>query len=340
MTQLPDLDFIAQAPLIRFDESDIIGIPEPEGEYAPPPPEMPFQTVEHTWIGTDGTEWDLTNPDSGAFLVQEGIEGLHVPPMDLVRRESPMLAGASYHGYRVKPRPVVWPLYIYSDESSMHWVERDRALWKALRPGSEGIWRVTLPNGDMRQLRMRIDPTPMAMDRDPVRFGWQKYAVQATADINPFWTTPTEVAGSRISWRVSDDPDEHFFGGAAGVAPPFVIAESAIETTQRFTNTGDEPVWPVITVTGPMTTVDVTIGVESFTIDSKLTSGGQWLKIVTDPRFFAVTDNQGRNRIRDVSTWTFQPLPVEEEIALSVTPNGDGGGSVVFDVTPLFHRAW
>lgn len=334
MTETPETPLI---PDEVTHDGDLIGVHQFIEAETPllPPPEQAFQTIEHTWIGTDGSEWDLSNPDSGVFLVQESIEGLHHPPMDLIRRQSPTLPGSSFHGYRVAERPVVWPLYIYSDESSMHWVERDRALWNALKPGREGTWRVTLPNGDYRQLRMRVEPSPQAFERDPVRFGWHKYAIQAVADINPFWTTPTEV-GTRVSWKAAEGDD--FFND--GQAPPFNVSESSIETVKSYFNPGDEDVWPIIRITGQMNKVDFVIGGQSFTVNCNLAHEGETFTINTDPRFFEVTDNQGRNRVRDVTTWSFRPIPPGKTTKISAIPDSDGGGSVMLDVSPLYYRAW
>lgn len=354
-------DFVFKTPMYRFDQSDLIqdvpGGPEEPVEIEPlpfpglilPGPSTPedrdsFETIEHKWFGTDGSEWDLSHPPSGVFLMQEAIEGMHMPTMDMVRRESPMIAGSSFHGYRVLERKVVWPLYVYSDVGSNHFAELDRALWKSLKPGREGVWRVTLPNGDFRELRMRISaPTGAHIyDRDPVRFGWQRYAVEAVADVNPFWSHPLERAGSRVAWAVaSENPEDNFFGGADGVAPPFIITESAVERIKEWENPGDEDVWPTITVTGPMQKVVIKQGDDfEFTINCNLTDSSKWLRITTDPRFYGVTDQDGNNRIRDVSTWSFKPLPADSTTRLEVTPFGDGGGTVIFDAPPLYYRAW
>lgn len=355
-----DPDHIFTTPMHRFDQSDLVqnvpgGLPDPlpyprlEVEYAPPlPPGVvsadAFNEMEHTWFGTDGSEWPLSHPPSGVFLTQQGIEGLHMPVFDMVRRESPMIHGSSYHGYRIQERRVVWPLYVYSDVGSDHFTELDRALWKSLKPGQEGTWRVTLPNGSFRELRMRISaPSGVHIyERDPIKFGWQAYAVEAIADTNPFWTHPLERAGSRVAWAVdSEDPDDNFFGGADGMGPPLIITESAVERIRDWHNPGDEDVWPTVTVTGPMQRVVVKQGDNlEYTIECNLNDRSEWLRITTDPRRYSVTDHEGRNRIRDVSTWAFKPLPADSTTRLEVTPFGDGGGTVIFDAPPLYYRAW
>ena len=323
--------------------SDLI-IPDvpPEGIFpeeppvAPPPYVSPFRDIVHTWKGTDGSVWDFTNPETGAFIVQEGVEGLHYPGVDYLSRETPNAPGASYHGYRVKPRIVTWSLYIYSDESSEHYYDLDARIWRSMQIGKEGVWRVTRPDGQFRELTMRVKPVMEVFDRDPGKFGWHRYACQFEADINPFWTIPTELPGSRVAFEDMDGKD--FFGDGEG-APPYYISPDRIETTREFTNYGDEPVWPKVVITGPFDGVELTLGERVYTITGRL-AVGETFTIETNPRRFAVTDHQGKPALGRISDWNFVPFPAGETIPISVVPQGTGGGTVIIIADPLFHRAW
>lgn len=323
--------------LIAEAVEEITEVPPP----AIPPPEMPFQMIRHTWYGTDGSVWDLTDPDDGIFLTQENIEGLHRPPADYVHRESPSVPGASYHGYRIRPRKILWPVYIYSDESSDHYLDLDRRFWKSLQIGKVGTWRVTLPDGSYRELRFRSESNnDGGIAHDPARFGWFKYAVEGIADVDPFWTRPQEIAGSQVTFEQIDDPDSNFFGGAAGVGPDFKISPSRAQRVRSYTNDGDEPVYPTIRVTGPMSSVKFSLGEREYTVACNLTDRTQWIEIRTNPLTFGVTDHAGRNRISSLSAWTFYPFEAGVTTPIEVVPDGDGGGTVVFDAPPLYHRAW
>lgn len=318
--------------------SSDVGIFANHADVAPPPPAdaLPFREIEHTWYGTDGSVWTLSDPETGIFLTQEGIEGLHLPTVDYALRESPGIAGASYHGYRVKSRVVTWVLYIYSDESSEAFFDLDSRLWKSMRIGENGTWRVTRPNGDFRELTMRITPASEAFDRDPGQFGWKRYPVIFSADENPFWTVPYEVPGSRVSFEAGQGRD--FFGDGAG-APEFYITPERIDSSREIVNAGDEDVWISLTVTGPMDAVDLSIGTRHYSLECDLLAG-QWIRIDTNPRTFAVLDDRERDRLGDLSDWVFDPIPWGRTVPLSVITEGMGGGSVVLRADPLFHRAW
>lgn len=300
----------------------------------------PFRHQRHEWIGTDGTVWDLTDPASGLFLVQEGVEGLHLPPMSPVHRESPNLAGASYNGYRIEARPVTWVIYIYSDDTSEDFYDLDARFWKSLKIGSTGIWRVTLPDGSSRQLTCRVIPKGThSYDRDPGAFGWQKYVVTMVADENPFWTVPTEVPGARLTLR--DESQRNFFGGGAagGSGPDFYISPHVSEMTSELENPGDEPLYPTYRLYGPLAEAVLVIDDRPYSIAANVGAQG-WFEIATHPARFAIRDNTGANRITSVSDWDFSPIPPQTTVPFSAILNGDGGGRLVIDMPPLYHRAW
>lgn len=305
------------------------------------PPPLPYHSdfgiMLHRWTGTDGSVWNLSNPDEGVFIVQEDLEGMHTPVTDDINRESPSIAGSSFQGYRVKARDVVWGVYLFTDENSEAFYDLDRRFWDSMKIGQYGTWRVTRPDGAFRELSMRPVAQSYSFERDPGRFGWVKYAVRFLADVNPFWTIPYEVPGSRLT--VSSDVGDNFFGGDTGVGAPFIISPSRAETSRSIYNDGDEDVWPIITIQGPMDFVDIVIGKRKYHIDCDV-QGDEWFKIDTTPYNFRIYDSTGANRISSLDNWVFEPFPSKKTTKIEVLPQGIGGGSVVFDVPPLYHRAW
>ncbi|MGV2479721.1 UNVERIFIED_CONTAM: hypothetical protein IGO34_23080 [Salmonella enterica subsp. enterica serovar Weltevreden] len=327
-----DLDALpAEAP------ADIFATPESELPAVPPPYESPFQIVEHTWTGTDGSVWHLSDPDRGVFIVQEDVEGLHLPMTDDINRESPSIAGSRFQGYRVKARDVVWPVYVYSDESSAAFYDLEARFFDSMRLGEYGTWRVTRPDGQFRELRMRPVPVSFSHSRDPGRFGWVQYPVRFLADENPFWTTPLEVPGSKSTF--DSKVGENFYGGSAGVGPSFVISPTSAETSREIYNSGDEDAYSVITVRGPMDFVDFTIGKRRYHLECNL-EAGQWIKVDTTPLNYSIKDWKGTNRMKSIDNWIFDPFPARKSTKVEVLAQGLGGGSVVFDIELLYHRAW
>lgn len=339
MTELIEGIEIEDVPEVPL--GDIFEEPQAETPAAPLPYHSPFGIMEHTWTGTDGTVWELSDPSTGVFIVQESLEGMHDPTTDEVNRESPSVPGSSFQGYRIKARDVVWAVYVYSDESSEHFYDLDRRFADSMKIGKYGTWRVTRPDGQFRELTMRKVPTSFSYERDPGRFGWVKYAFRFIADENPFWTYPLEVPGSQSTFE--DVQGDDFFGADAGKGPNFYISPSRAVTNREIFNDGDEDVPEVITITGPMDFVDFSIdvgnGPRQYHLDCDL-DPGEWIEINTQPNKFSIKDHSGANRMKSIDNWTFDPFPSKETTKLSVMPQGLGGGSVVFDVSPLYHRAW
>lgn len=317
--------------------------PDQAGEVAPPPPfHSPFGIMQHTWTGTDGSVWELSHYQTGVFIVQEALEGLHMPLVDEVNRISPSAHGSTFQGYRVQARDVVWAIYIYTDDSSEAFYDLDRRFFDSMKLGRYGTWRVTRPDGSFRELSMRPVPISFSHERDPGRFGWVKYPVRFLADMNPFWTYPYEVAGSRSTFE--DEPGDDFFGGEEGSGPPLYLSPARVEVSREIYNDGDEDVPEIITVNGPMDFVDFDIdtGVgpaREYHLDCNL-DYGEWIKIDTRPHTFSVTDHTGANRMKSLNSWIFDPFPTKETTKVNVYPQGLGGGSVVVDADPLYHRAW
>ena len=329
---IPDFDVMPDVV-----PADIFEEPESEVPAAPLPYHSDFRIQKHTWYGTDGSVWNLDDPDSGVFLVQEAIEGLHMPLTDEINRISPSIAGSSFQGYRVTARDVVWAVYVYSDDSSEKFYDLDGRFWDSMKIGQYGTWRVTLPDGSFRELSMRQVPVSYSFERDPGRFGWVKYPVRFIADENPFWTYPLEIPGSKVTF--ASEPGVDFFGGDTGYGPQFEISPTRSETNREIYNDGDEDVYPIIKVNGPMDFVDFSIGEREYHLECDLNEG-EWLKIDTRPNHFALTDHTGANRIASVDNWIFDSFPSKETTNITVFAQGLGGGSVVFDVSPLYHRAW
>jgi len=155
---------------------------------APTAPVSPWGRTSMAWSGWDGSEWALTDPESGVFLTDSGVEGLGMPEHLAWVGESPATHGQYYRGFVVEPRQVFWPVYLYSDAGSDDWLERDRAFWRSLQPGMHGVWSVTTPRGGKRSLSCRfVDDGRHSFQYDPMHRGWASYGVSLIAD-NPFWT--------------------------------------------------------------------------------------------------------------------------------------------------------
>jgi hypothetical protein len=278
------------------------------------------------WTGWDGSEWALTDPDSGVFLTDKGVEGLGMPTHQAWVGESPATHGQYYRGFVVEPRPVFWPVYLYSDDGSDAWLERDRAFWRSLQPGMHGTWSVTTPRGGKRSLSCRfVDDGRHAFQYDPMFRGWASYGVSLIAD-NPFWT------GEPVRRTWSDGPDSDFYAQRM----PLSISSASTLSSAAMTNEGDLEAWPVWTIKGPLTSV--TVGVDGRTVQWNVAlTATDILVIDTDPTVQSAWLN-GVDVTDQLGTADFAPIPAGYELPLSLTMAGTG--SVEASITPRFFRAW
>lgn len=295
---------------------------------APPPPVSPWGRAVMSWRGWDGSEWALSKPSRGVFLTGKGVEGLGMPGHQAWTSQSPAVHGQYYRGHVVDPRPVFWPIYLYSDTSSADWVKLDRAFWRSLQPGKHGTWTVATPGGGKRTLSCRlVDDGRHAFAMDPTFRGWAAYGVSLIAD-NPFWTGEP----ARRTWAQSNATD--FYSG--GTAPVFNISSGSQLSTAKITNEGDLEAWPVWTIKGPLTSI--TVGVDGATVQWNVAlAAGDTLVIDTDPTIQSAWLN-GIDVTDQLGTADFAPIPAGLELPLSLTMAGTG--SVEAAITPRYYRAW
>ena len=308
------------------------------------------------WTGWDGSTWDLSDPKGGVFLTGD-IEGLGMPTHQAWIGESPATHGQYYRGHVVEPRPVFWPLYLYSDVGTDEWLELDRAFWRSLHPGKHGTWSVTTLRGGTRSLSCRfVDDGRKAFQRDPLLRGWATYGVSLVAD-SPFWT------GEPVRRTWSDGPSSDFYNtkpvtftvatDTVGAPAHGLVAGTAV----RFRNlTG---------VTGIVadTTYYVagTIGVDSFQVAA--TSGGPVIDLTgADGAGFVAYQGMPLLRIRSASQLSSAKLTNEGDLEAwpvwtikgpltSVTVGIDGAtvqwnvaltstDILVIDTDPTVQSAW
>lgn len=314
----------------------------------PPRPASPWRGIDLSWTGWDGSEWELTDPESGLFL-RPGIRGLHMPEFERQSSSSPAVPGSRHRGTTTKDREVFWPLYLYSDEGSPEFVARDRAFWNSLDPDLEGTWASVLPDGTRRTLDLRLINSDDDASNDPVRRGWATYGITLLAD-QPYWLGETVkrswgaddvrpfyiTAADRATYGYPDDALTYLSpGGALGSA--------------TFTNDGDVPIYPVWTVVGGTTAASFGVGgknvIVPFTIpvgyavqlDTDPVNGqvlwyGQWdavNKVIKSP-----VDRTAE--LDPASSFVAIPRGQDRPLSISMT----GAGVIIAEVRNKYRRAW
>lgn len=283
--------------------------------------------------GDDPDSWALNLLDPaahGLMLVQDGVRGLGMPPVQRWASTAPAVHGSRWRGHRVEEREVRWPLLVWSDAGTDAWIARDRALWAGMRPDTVGLWQVATRSG-WRRLRLRWVEADDQFARDPLKSGWNVYGVTLVAE-QPFW----EGTSRRVEWGAGNaDP---FLPG-----PPFVIGGGQNLDNAALDNTGDVPVWTTWRVHGPCPSARV--GVAGATVEVPFAvAAGEVLVIDTAPDaqtaiLYSSPDATGAgvDKTGQLGAAAFAPVPPGEQVVLSLQA---AGGRVECEITPLYYRAW
>lgn len=306
----------------------------------PPVPMNQWQGLVQEWVGPDGSVWDLNAWESGIILDSRGVEGLHNPVLTRQTSKSRRVPGHRLRGWRAEAREVFWPVFVYADDSA-DWLARHRDFFDTIRPDQPGTWRVTAL-GETRELLLTgVFGDGHAYETDPLLDGWGQYGVTMEAQ-QPYWRGKKVRRGP---WKTPDPAP--FFSG-----PPFTISSSTTFGSAFIPNEGDVDVWGVWWATGPLSSIELGVG-ETLIRPPFDLEVGEMLRIDTDPRNPTAQkgavplDGEG-----NVDTDLFEGDDVTTELGLqdyaSVPPGASvelhvdavGSGSVMFDLEPLFFRAF
>lgn len=311
-----------------------------------PPPAPLWLRTRITWTGHDGSFWDITDPEGGACLLRDGVEGLHMPKFKDWVRESPAISGQRFAGSIAEARTVVLPLAIYTDVSSKQWVEHDSRFWNSMHPRKQGTLRVYAGgSGSSRRLRLRLTPELHRYDQDPSFADWAEYVAVLVAD-QPFWegkVIERTWGGEAAVQKFYEDTGTHLINLMSG------------HTTSSATvwNEGDEDAWPVWTIIGPTLQSHVGVGTNLVQIPFEV-ADGKALVIDTDPTVRTAIQYDYSAGSYDIPETFTNPLDRTADLTGSVKfaaiPAGDdasinislepGTGYIRVKITPLYWRAW
>lgn len=260
-----------------------------------------------------------------------------------------MAPGSRHRGTSTKDRDVFWPIYLYSDNGSAEFMERQRAFWRSLDPDLEGTWTAALPDGGRRTLGLRLIGADDDLQHDHIQRGWAAYGINLLAD-DPYWLGETVTR----SWSQGDARDYYptsadmaTYGYPAGTIN--YLSPGGALGSAKFTNDGDVPTYPVWTVIGPTTAVSFGVGgadiVVPFTIpagyavqiDTDPVNGqvlwyGQW-----DANAKAITNPVDRTpELSQQSAFVAIPRGQDRPLTIQMT----GTGTVIAEVRNKYRQAW
>ena len=247
------------------------------------PPNIPAPAwggMTMKWTGWDGSEWAISDSRSGVVLMA-GTRGLTMPPSQRVTHSSPARPGSRHEGSITYEREVFWPLKVFHGDGSLAWIERDRAFRKTLDPDRPGVWSVTQPSGETRELTCYFDNEGnQAFDTIPSLVGWARYGIYLAAE-QPFWVGQPVVK----AFAGSVPPDPFFEPDGPQIVN---IASGFSVSNARMDNPGDVESYPRWFIEGPATTASVGVGDVVVDVPFEVPAG-KTLVIESDPDSIGAT---------------------------------------------------
>lgn len=221
------------------------------------------------------------------------VSGRFAPPNHFEEDEIPEQPGSRVRAVRHKPRDMPLALWIgAASETALRMAIRDLvAVMDPIR--GDGRIRVTAPGGDQRELTCRYR-TGLELNEklgDTSGPGVQ-LAVPVFHAADPYW------------YSVSDEVAEYSLGSATATwfpFPPLRLSASELFSDATITNTGDVEAWPVWTITGPGSAINLrnlTTGM-LLTLSTTLTSTS--VTIDTRPGAKSVVRSDGTNLFGSLS---------------------------------------
>lgn len=281
-----------------------------------------WTSSQHTWIGWDGSEWDLSHGLSGLAL-QAGTRGLLEPPFTRYATKPGAVSGSIHRGSTYDERDCFWPLLIKNGDGTQPWLDLNRRFWQTMDKDRPGRWVVTQSDGARRTLTVRFNGlSEDALDDDLGLVARQKFGINLVAE-NPFWM------GTTKQWTFTNEAAQGFYQSSGD---PYYLSPSGTVASAEVSNVGDVDVWPVWTVFGPFSAVTVAgVGFPAL-------ADGEWIRIDTDPTDQVAWDNDDVDRTGELTNFDqFAEIPRGTTVPLSVSMTGTG--SVAVQLTPAYRWA-
>jgi len=294
--------------------------------------------LEITWLGIDGSSWDLLGGTQGASLAPNAA-GLHLPTWKQQVSTAARVPGRTYKGTVYEARKVDLNINIGdlwdAPRTGRAWRQLDEAFWQSMSPEVSGRLLIRSDTGGYRFMDLRLEAAPdPAYQYDPALNGLGTYVVNLEAD-NPFWKAFDVVR--TFAYDVA--PSNYYGGGAGTRGPPFYISASSSLSRATASNPGDREAYARWTATGPGT---FTFGIGGHLTTLPTLAAGQQIRIDTDPNVSSVTDAAGNNYWPFLGAHDFTfPIAagMNRPLSISVTGATYMVTSMQVAFTPLFMKA-
>jgi hypothetical protein len=282
--------------------------------------------------------------DTPSWIPRTGIEGLHMPPREVIRGQVPGLTGSVLQEIRDVERPVSFPVFVGSDDGHTAHLAQLARLQAFLdftgvdyaAAGGTFDLVATSASGE-RSLRCVYLEGMEGSEGVDSGVWWASFGLRLLA-VDPYWhgagwSTSTLRIPAPVGWMSASD------GSYTTVWPGGITNSLVIGANMPVTVGGDAPSWASIEVVGPATTFRAQAG----GLDVSLVGGlavGETMLVDTDPRSRDVTFNGVRDWGRVAPGDRWEPMaPGRSTVTLTMADATAASSARLFGES-LFKRAW
>lgn len=316
------------------------GSPTP---YVPPTPPTPVGATDRRRVWLESLDGSVVIPltDGMDWSLQSNVTGLQLPPIEVIRSQTPGVPGSTNQEVRVDERLIYLPLLFRTQNSQEYFLTQLTQLRGLIWPGSlslgsAGTFRlcVSSPLGERVMDVVYTDSWTGDFSSDVSGATWEKFGLTLLA-VDPFfhprdYVTRTYTADAGTVFLSDDD---------AYPWPRSISASVVIGSNMPIVVDGDVPVWVEGIVDGPTTEVDFSFTGTSVQLLTGVPSGSRF-SLVTDPRARSA-------RLDGVVAWdritmgsTMAPLqPGTNLVNVQVGTSGEGTG-LTLRWKPGYLSAW
>lgn len=286
------------------------------------------------WVDPRGKTWDLTSGKQGVFL-SVGQSDFGMSPINQI-----VTAAGTHIATQRDPLQPSLAVDVGYRLSGQAYYDVAEEWWGFATPAEDpGTLRITQPNGKMREAKFRLREAPgTSWDYDPGLPGRDR-PVEAwlLQGYSPWW----DGARQFLTYsRGEISRYEPFYG--KNNSWPLHITSHALTGEAYFRNTGQGPMYPIITAMGPLPSFVVQFGASAIEYNAPIPVG-KIISINTEPgQVYAEDLGDGSNVLKNVrirNRIDFPSIPRGESVRVSIrTPSTDTRSRIVVSATEKFAR--
>jgi hypothetical protein len=291
---------------------------------------------------------------STGWIRMPGATGLEMPSYEVVSEYIPGVAGAVNTDVRVEPRSVFVPIYCGGSSNHLSYLSMMNLLRKLVDP-TIGTFKLVGKTaiGERELIVTYVSGLEGQDGVDAQGLAWGKFGLVATAH-QPFARAREDRT---LEFRMAP-AEAPFLGAVGGTDAPFpgMLASGAvIGSGMSVTISSDVPVYPNLTLVGPMDSFTGSLAPTVIAPDGSLTTitgsawsvnippgvpSGQTFTMVTDPRARSIRLDGALAAGRVALGSTLRPFYPGQNTLSVTAPGGNDNTKIFLSWRELFRSLW